>query len=327
MQMKWAKKQRKFFDYETKNKMRTKTITITALAAGIVLVAFFWSDIKGAAGSYTTGNKKEGMVAGKNKEDKSTEAASPGITIKSTWEMPEVLKEISALSHINGDQFATVQDEAGKIFIYNTQRSALEKEIPFAAPGDYEGLAIVDETAWVLRADGRLFEVTDFNGKPVVKEYKTHLTAEQNAEGLCYDKDNNRLLVAIKDDEPGKPGYKGIYSFDLATKQMPAQPVFKIDMTDDAFSNTGGKKKKGGGIKPSAIAVHPTTGDLYITDGPKAKLLVMTKNGSIKNLYQLDGKEFAQPEGITFTPAGEMYISNEGSKQPGNILHVAITGQ
>src|SRR5688572_19214995 len=147
IQMKWAKKQRKFFDYETKNKMRTKTITITALAAGIALVAFFWSDIKGAADSFTPGNKKEGMVAG-SKQDKTTKVASPDVSIKNKWVMPAVLAEISGLSHITGDQFATVQDEEGKIFIYNTQTSTIEKEIPFAGVGDYEGLAIVNETAW-----------------------------------------------------------------------------------------------------------------------------------------------------------------------------------
>ncbi len=323
MQMKWAKKQRKFFDYETKNKMRRKTITITALAAGIALVAFFWNDIKGAANSVTPADREEKMIAG-SKPDKASEAAAPGVSIKNKWEMPAVLAEISGVSHIANDQFACVQDELGKIFIYNTQTSAIEKEIPFAAPGDYEGLAVVDETAWVLRADGSLFEISDFKNKPVVKEYNTHLTAKQNPEGLCYDKNNNRLLVAIKDEEPGNPDYKGIYSFDVVAKRMPEQPVFKIDMTDDVFGKSGSKKKKGGDIKPSAIAVHPATGDIYITDGPKAKLLVLNKEGSIKKLYQLNGKEFAQPEGITFKTTGELYISNEGSKQSGNILHVVI---
>ncbi len=324
IQMKWAKKQRKFFDYETKNKERMKTIKITALIAGIALVIFFWNDIKGAAGSFASDSKKE-KTKSASKIDKVEEPVSAGISIKNKWELPKILAEISGLSHIANDQFACVQDELGKIFIYNTQTSAIEKEIPFGDPGDYEGLTIVGETAWVLRADGRLFEVSDFKNKPVVKEYSTHLTAEQNAEGLCYDKNNDRLLVAIKDEEPGNTGYKGIYAFDLNTKKMPAEPVYKINLEDEAFGKVQGKKKKAGGIKPSAIAVHPVTREIYITDGPKAKLLVLDKNGSIKKLYQLDGSEFAQPEGITFKTTGELYISNEGSKQPGNIINVAIS--
>ena len=134
--------------------------------------------------------------------------------------MPKELTEISGLSYMDGQRFACVQDELGKIFIYNAASSSVEKEISFGAAGDYEGLAVVDETIWVLRADGKLFEVSNMNAaKPSVKEYGTHLTLKQDPEGLCYDKKNNRLLIAIKGAEPGTENYKGIYAFDLQFKK------------------------------------------------------------------------------------------------------------
>lgn len=74
---------------------------------------------------------------------------------------------------------------------------------------------------------------------------------------------------------------------------------------------------------PSAIGIHPATRGIYITDGPGARLLVMDASGNIESLHQL-GKDFAQPEGLTFSPRGELFISNEGTKQPGNILKVEI---
>ena len=52
-------------------------------------------------------------------------------------------------------------------------------------------------------------------------------------------------------------------------------------------------------------------------------LLIMDYSGTIKKFYQL-GKDFAQPKGITFSPQGEIFISNEGTKQSGNILKVEI---
>lgn len=325
MQMRWAKKQRKYFDYKTQNQRRMKTFSIIALVAVVAMVAFFWTDIRGTVSSFSGDSNKEKTAAVNTSEEKD-EPASMGISIKERWDMPAALKEISGLSYIDAGRFACVQDELGKIYIYNTQKSAVEKEIPFAGAGDYEGLTIVNETAWVVRADGKLFEVKNYNTQPSVEEYKTHLTVDQNVEGLCYDKNNNRLLLAIKDEERGDPGYKGIYGFDLATKKMPVEPAYKIDLTDALFVKSGKKKKKGGGgIKPSAIAVHPVSGDIYITDGPKAKLLVLDKNGKTKNFYQLDGKEFAQPEGITFNGEGELFISNEGSKMPGNILKLEIS--
>jgi len=259
---------------------------------------------------------------GKNYESVSANAP---ITIIKKWNMPKELTEISGLSYKGEKQFACVQDEAGKIFIYNIATSSVEKEISFGAAGDYEELAVVDKTIWVLRADGKLFEVSNLDAaKPTVKEYSTHLTTKQDPEGLCYDKKNNRLLIAIKGAEPGTEDYKGIYSFDLGSKKMDQQPAFKIDLLDKVFGNNGSGKKKKGSINPSGIVIHPVNGDMYIIDGRNSQLLITDASGKIKNLYQLSAKDFSQPEGIAFNSAGDLFIANEGTNQPGNILQVRI---
>ena len=259
------------------------------------------------------------------KMNTTSEQASAGITITKKWEMPNELTEISGLSYINDQRFACVQDERGVIFIYNTASSSVEKEISFGGVGDYEGLAVVGETIWVLRADGKLFEVNNINAdKPSVEEYSTHLTNKQDSEGLCYDRKNNRLLIAIKGVDPVSDDYKGIYAFDLASKKMDQQPVFKINLLDEVFDNNGRGKKKKTPMNPSDITIHPVNGDLYITDGKDAKLLITGADGKIKRLYQLDTKDFAQPEGISFNAAGDLFIANEGTNQPGNILQIKI---
>ena len=259
---------------------------------------------------------------GKNYE--SVTANAP-ITIIKKWSMPKELTEISGLSYKGEKQFACVQDEAGKIFIYNTASSSVENEISFGAAGDYEGLAVVDKTIWVLRADGKLFEVSNLDAaKPAVKEYSTPLTIKQDSEGLCYDKKNHRLLIAIKGVEPGTEDYKGIYAFDLASKTMAGQPVYKIDLLDKVFGNNGSGKKKKDPINPSGIVIHPVNGDIYIVDGRNPQLLVIDGSGKIKKLYQLSAKDFSQPEGIAFNSAGDLFIANEGTNQPGNILQVKI---
>ncbi|HET9747285.1 MAG TPA: SdiA-regulated domain-containing protein [Chitinophagaceae bacterium] len=267
-------------------------------------------------------NKAEMEKSGTSSKQDSPAA---GITIAKKWEMPKVLTEISGLSYMNEQRFACVQDELGTVFIYNTESSSVEKEIPFAGSGDYEGLAVVGEDIWVLRADGKLFEVSGINEeKPAVKEHDTHLTIKQDSEGLCYDKKNNRLLIAIKGAELDTDDYKGIYAFDLGSKKMNQQPVFKIDLFDKIFHQDGSGKKKKATINPSGIALHPQMDDMYITDGRNPQLLVIDATGKIKSLYQLNNNEFAQPEGISFNAAGDLFISNEGTKQPGNILQVKI---
>ena len=245
---------------------------------------------------------------------------APGLKIVQRWDLPVVLKEISGIASIDSIRFACVQDEVGSIFIYNTATSTIQEEIPFAPAGDYEGITLVNDTVWVLRADGKLFEVSTLYSKTTsIKEYSTPLTSNHNVEGLCFDKNNYRLLLAIKNAEPGGKTYKGVYAFDLTTKTMSPEPAFKIDMRQELKS---GQKKRSFEIMPSGIAIHPQTNDLYVTDGRNSMLLMLDATGGFKNLYDLNSKEFNQPEGITFHTNGEMYISNEGAKVGGNILKV-----
>src|SRR5690606_19542577 len=141
------------------------------------------------------------------------------------------------IAYLGPNRFACVQDERGTIFIYNTATSKVEREIDFTGPGDFEGITVVYKTAYVVRSDGRLFEVADFeSNKPKVTEHKTDFTEDNNIEGMGYDARNNRLLLAVKDQDSNSKAYKGIYSFDLETKKLVAQPVYKIDFSHQVFA-------------------------------------------------------------------------------------------
>lgn len=289
----------------------------------VILLFVFWKDVKSLSGNKTEVEKVSNDNKGKQSSKKGKEDSdniTSEVLITQKWELPSDLKEVSGITYIDDQRFACIQDEDGKIFIYNRASNKIENEIPFGVMGDYEDIAVKDNMAYVVRADGRLFEVDMNSGKNSVKEYKTFLTVEHDVEGLCYDKNNNRLLLAIKDDEPGKPDYKGIYAFDLAKKAFIKEPVFKIDLKNEVFYSV---RKKNKTLMPSAIGINAKTNEIFITDGPKAMLLILDNSGNIKKLYRL-GKDFAQPEGITFSPQGEIFISNEGTKQPGNILKVEI---
>jgi hypothetical protein len=49
--------------------------------------------------------------------------------------------------------------------------------------------------------------------------------------------------------------------------------------------------------------------------------VVADRNGKVKDVYPLDPVTFNQPEGITFTPWGDLLISNEkGEKDAATIL-------
>jgi uncharacterized protein YjiK len=306
---------------------KVEKIAFGLLAILTVFAFIFWKDIRSftgkKAGPTKVKSEKNDSAEKKSKKNKqeNTKAFDSSIKIVQKWDMPSDLKEISGIAYVGKNRFACVQDELGKIFIFNTATGEVEKEIQFAGSGDYEGITIVGETAYIMRADGKLFELKNYSSeKPSLVEHDTHLTAKQDVEGLCYDEKNNRLLLAIKGREPNSKDYKGIYAFDLASKKIATTPAIKIDLTHNIWSGTKSKNK----IQPSDIDVHPLTGDVYIVDGADSKLLVMGADGTKKKLYQLSNTDFPQPEGMAFNQAGELFISNEGRTGTGNILKISF---
>jgi len=264
--------------------------------------------------------KKDQSKAGVTKMEK----GSSSVKVLDRWELPSLLREVSGIEYLGDNRFACIQDELGTIFIYNTASGKIEKEIPFGGPGDFEGIAIDGNTAYAVQSDGKIYEVQDYQGaKPIVKQYATSLTAKHNVEGLTYDKNDNRLLLAIKGEEPNTRAYKGVYAFDIKSKQLAVDPVVKINLADPIFGNLKEKKRKST-FQPSEIEIHPVTNDIYILQGTDPKLLVMDAKGNKKNLYTMERAAFPQAEGLAFTSNGELFISNEGKSGVATIVRVVV---
>lgn len=275
--------------------------------------------------SCTSKNNVEAGLLNPLKDENDDILTSSAVEIKEKWELPSALEEISGFVYLGPNKFACVQDESGTIFIYNTATSKIEDKISFAGNGDYEGLAIAGESAFVVRSDGTIYEVENWrNENPETSMYETSLSEDHNVEGICYDKENNRLLLAIKGQESGGKNYKGIYAFDLSNQTFVEEPVYKIDLQHAVFEGIEEKKPEKI-MQPSEIAINPVTGDLYISDAKNPKILIMDSTGNIKISYSLNEKDFAQAEGLAFSPSGELFISNEGKKGSANIVKVEIT--
>ena len=300
-------------------------IVVVALVVSLPIV--FWSDIRGAlapSGKEQAQNDKDKKKKKKDKQKDKEAPVSPGVKVVRKWSLPAELTEVSGIEYLGTGRFACIQDEQGTIFVYNTASGEIEKQVPFAGAGDFEGIAVVGSTAYAVQSDGKLYEVSGFHdSKPEVKTYTTPLTQKHDVEGLTYDSRNNRLLLVIKGAEPGSTSYKGIYAFDLATKKLSADPVYRIDLDDPVFEGLNEKKARNV-MQPSEIEIHPTTGDLYISEGTSPKLLVMDASGNNKKLYTLSPTDFPQAEGLAFSPQGELFVSNEGKTGKGTILQVAL---
>ena len=238
------------------------------------------------------------------------------------WDLPKTLNEVSGIAWMENDRMACVQDEDGIIFIYNLKTSGVEHKIEFGSGGDYEGIAVVGKNAYVLRSDGIIVEVSNYMEEdPQIQKHETDLNELSgiNIEGLCADPANDRLLLAVK-DRKGSSGQKEIYALDLNQKALDSEPVFTVDFSAPIFQKVKEKEK----FSPGEMNVHPGTGEFFILDGTRPKLLITDPDGTPKELFMLDIEEFSNPEGLTFSPDGDLYISNEAENGPANILKVSL---
>lgn len=253
--------------------------------------------------------------------DKLSQGAQ-SVEIVSQWDLPDILVEISGISYMENGKIACIQDEDGSIFIYDLKSASLERTIKFAGQGDYEGIALVGTTAYVLRSDGTLYEVNNFEDQQSKTiEYSFDFPEKYNFEGLGYDEKNNRLLLGIKsktDDD-----FKSIYAFDLKTSKLIEEPVYKIYFNHPVFEKLD-MKPSHKMLQPSEISINPENGKIYILEGVNPKLLILDSTGIPEKLHVFKKKQFSQAEGLTFGPSGELFISNEGRGGSGNILYISL---
>lgn len=244
-------------------------------------------------------------------------------TIIRKWDVPEELEEISGITYIADDKIACVQDEEGIIFIFNLDTDLVDKKINFAKSGDYEGIAIVDSTAYVIESNGKLHKIEHYQ-QPSFSEsiIKTQFSGRNNMESLALDSLNNRLLLTVKDKDLNSKHYKGIYAFDLESQEISNEAVFQIRLDDPIFKT--GKKGDLEEFYPSEIAVNPIDGNIYVLEGKNPRLLIMDNKGTPLRIHKLNRETFPQPEGMTFAPDGTLYISNEGKKGIASILEVEL---
>ncbi|SET69705.1 SdiA-regulated domain-containing protein [Hymenobacter actinosclerus] len=255
-----------------------------------------------------------------------------------TYPMPAELAELSGIVFSGQGQLTGVQDETGRLYEYSLTDKRVTRTVDFGPAGDYEDLARVGNDWFVLRSDGTLFR----HSASGTRQYQTGLTIENNAEGLTYDARSKTLLVACK----GSPGgnltatKRAIYRLDPTTfkVQTPAAYVLDVDAIvasvpkpagADVAPETARKGKKGkkskqaGGLKgfaPSAVAVHPRTGHVFVLSARQNALVELNEAGELLAVAPLPGNLFPQAEGLAFTPEGDLYIATEAGKKSGQAM-------
>ena len=231
--------------------------------------------------------------------------------------LPKDLKEISGMTAWkNPNEVITVQDEDGELFIVNTNSGKVTKSFKFSKDRDYEGIARNGDSIYVLETDGDIhtFVFNDAQDEFESEKLETAFSYRNDTEGICFDPVTGHLLIVPKEQElnptEADQNRRGIYSYDLRARSLSPQPTYYIDQIEVGDAVYG--KTARYNMKPSGIAVDPVTKDIYVVSSVGNIMVVIDRESHLKHIELLEKGTFRQPEGITFSDSGDLYISSEG---------------
>lgn len=249
----------------------------------------------------------------------------PSLSLK----IPEELEEISGISYLENNMAVAIQDEHAILYFISLTNGEISDSIVFGEDGDYEGIAVNDESIFVLRSDGYIFSIPKGNNQSI-KKYNTLLDNRHDCESLCYNHASKNLLIACKQNpnEEIDPS-REIYSFSLENESIDKKPLFSIRLSDiKRYLETCAEDHEILSLKehfeladddffyPSDIAVHPLSGDIYICSAKKISMLMtLSQEGKIKKIQLIPEDILPQTEGISFSPQGELILSTESKSK------------
>lgn len=221
-------------------------------------------------------------------------------------DLPKQLTDISGIAYYNNAVYA-IDDDHGYVYkVPLTDKPDVEKW-EFAQPQDYEDIVLLNNTFYILSSKGKIVSFPFAFPVKDVKESELNSKGKNEFEILYYAPQTNRLIMLCKECKEDKKDENTAWAYNTGTHTFEKQPAYILLQKDI-------EKVLGDGIsrfKPSAAAVHPLTGEVYIVSSINKLLVVLDKNHKVTAAYPLNETLFKQPEGIAFTPEGDMIISNE----------------
>jgi uncharacterized protein YjiK len=220
------------------------------------------------------------------------------------WALPKTLREISGLATYQGRLLAH-DDEIGRVVSIDprTGRVSPWRTLRGAVRDDFEGIAVIGATAWLITNTARLysFPVAPSAAPAGFALTDTGLGRRCEFEGLAADT-GGVLLLPCKALPKGQGGIV-IYRWD--TKRGALATPATIVVPDVALAKAGVT-----GLRPSSIERDPMTRHLLILSSNPAVLVELNAAGGVVALVQL--KKHPQAEGMALAANRDLFVSDEG---------------
>ena len=243
------------------------------------------------------------------------------------FELPHELREVSAVVLAGPDQVACVQDEKGALWVVDLHGTIAPRKHPFGEGGDYEGLAKIGDHYWVLRSDGRLFELVPEGERFRISRRLQLPGPWRDWEALCFDAAEQRLLAMPK-DTPGDKADRDlrvVFAVDPVAGTVHSEPVVRFSLgawleQDKAAGidlpvhrSAKGKERVALELACSELLVVPGSRQLLLLSSADGVLCRIDLTGRLLGLQRLDQALLPQAEGMTWLADGRLLVASEGA--------------
>ena len=214
-----------------------------------------------------------------------------------------------------------IKDEDGFFYKIYLNNNTVIRSWRFDKKRDFEELVLHDSIFYVLISNGDI-ESIKFDRTDSIRTAKSQFPDSSNNknefEAMYYDDSLQMLILLCKNCDGDGSKMVTAWGYNISTQSYAILP-FAIDPSLVA-QKMGVDKIK---LRPSGAAINPVTNELYILASLNNVILITDRNGTLIDLLKLDPAIYKQPEGIAFTPSGDLIITNEFfENSPANILYL-----
>ncbi len=225
--------------------------------------------------------------------------------------LSDLLSEISGISYYPKDSSVfAISDETGLLYKIHLHKKFLTEKWEFGKKRDYEDVVQHDRSFYVLESTGNI-ETLNFapHGDTINRSrsvFPGNNEKKNEFESLYYDEEYKGFVMICKDCEDDTYDFTTAWLYDPVTDNY-TPSIFKIDLNTIA-KQVGIEKLK---FRPSGAAVNPITKDVWVISSTNELIVIIDRKGNVKDVFTVNPGIFNQPEGITFTPWGDLLIANE----------------
>ena len=235
--------------------------------------------------------------------------------------LPPALREISGLARSLDERVFTHGDESATISELDVSNGTVRKNFwlgAVAEKGDFEGIAIAGDRFFLVTSQGVIYAAREGEANTAVRfdRYDSGAGAVCEIEGLAFVARGDRLLLPCK-NALRREFRNRLIVLAVPLRTMRVQNELAVSIP---FAELPPALRRG--VQPTAIEVHPRTGNWIVLSSAPAALIELDAQGKLVKTVALP-KRHSQAEGLTFTSDLTMLISDEGGKGLGTLTSYA----